>query len=106
METIGRKIKRLRDEKKWTQQDLADKIGVSFTTISLYEFDARKPSFNALYRIAEVFDVTPEFFFNGEEIKNEKIKLAARNMQELKDEDIQAINTLIKSLIKKAKDGE
>lgn len=109
METIGIKIKRLRDKKKWTQQDLADKIGVSYTTVSLYESDARKPSFKALSRIAEAFDVTLAFFLNGDfdQINvDEDTKMAARNFQQLNKEDRIIINEIMKSLINKAKNGD
>jgi transcriptional regulator with XRE-family HTH domain len=108
METIGSKIKKLRNERKMTQQELADKIGVSFTTVSLYESDTRKPSFKALQRIADVFDVTSAFFFEGnivdEDIKNEQIRMAARNMEMLSDDDIHMVNKLIKSMIRPTKE--
>jgi transcriptional regulator with XRE-family HTH domain len=111
MNTIGKKIKKLRNDRKMTQQELADEIGVSESTVSLYESDTRKPSFKALSRIAKVFDVTEAFFLNAEEsnngeIKNENIRMAARNMEKLSDADVQTINTLIKSLLKTAKEGE
>lgn len=36
-ETVGDRIKRLRNEKRWTQTDLASKSGVSYATISRLE---------------------------------------------------------------------
>lgn len=111
MKTIGEKIKTLRIQKKMTQQELADKIGVSYTTVSLYESDTRKPSFKAINKIADVFNVTPAYFFDDEQkseeekIEDERIKLAARNMKSLSDGDLESINALIKSLMNKNKEG-
>lgn len=106
MKTIGSKIKRLRLDNNLTQDDLADKIEVNFTTVSLYESDNRKPSYKVLYRIAEVFDVPPAFFIDSkceEEIKDENILLAMKNMQKLSAEDIEVINSVINALLKKYK---
>jgi transcriptional regulator with XRE-family HTH domain len=36
-ETVGQRIKRLRDGRRWTQTDLASKSGVSYATISRLE---------------------------------------------------------------------
>ena len=35
----GEELKRYRKQKKWTQQQLADRLGVSRVTIGLYEID-------------------------------------------------------------------
>ncbi|WP_422122896.1 helix-turn-helix domain-containing protein [Planococcus sp. X10-3] len=102
MKTIGEKIKTKRNEKRMTQQELADKIGVSYTTVSLYESNSRKPSFKALARIADVFDVSTAYFFEEEdpsEAKRDKVKVAMRNMDKLSDEDVDRVNDIIKTFL-------
>lgn len=41
--TVGRKIKYYREERKFTQQELADKIGVTWEMISRYERGVSEP---------------------------------------------------------------
>lgn len=108
MKTIGEKIKAKRTEKRMTQQELADKIGVSYTTVSLYESNSRKPSFKALARIAEVFDVSQSYFFDEEnsdgENLEEQIQLA-RRMKNLSEADFKLVDDIIKSMTERHKNG-
>lgn len=50
-------LKQLRLERGWSQQDVADKIGLNKMTVSQYENGQRRPSFNRIKKIAEVFHV-------------------------------------------------
>lgn len=42
-ETAGQRIKRLREERRWSQRDLAAKLGMSSKTISNWERDQHIP---------------------------------------------------------------
>lgn len=46
----------LRAEKKWTQQDLANKVGVSRQTIASIEANRYNPSLILAFEISTVFD--------------------------------------------------
>lgn len=110
MKTMGEKIKELRIKKRLTQQELADKIGVSYTTISLYESGSRKPSFKALNKLAKVFEVNEAYFFeeenNSTDNLNQKIKIASRNMESLSEENFELVNSLIKQMLDNNKNGK
>jgi len=54
---IGKNIKRLRELKKWSQHDLASKIGGSFQQISKYERGENAPGSKKLNQLAELFGV-------------------------------------------------
>lgn len=43
MNNLGKKIKRLRKKKGWTQEDLAREIGVSLSTVQRWELKGAKP---------------------------------------------------------------
>lgn len=45
---IGSRIRELRREKMWQQRDLANAIGMSAHTISLWETGRMRPSKNAI----------------------------------------------------------
>lgn len=57
MKDIGASIQHLREEKGYTQDQLAEKLFVSRQTISNYERNKSQPSLEMLERIAEVFEV-------------------------------------------------
>ncbi|MBP5492592.1 MAG: helix-turn-helix domain-containing protein [Clostridiales bacterium] len=56
--SIGSNIRRFREERKLTQEQVAEKIGVSFQAVSSWERDEYKPDTEKLIRLAEVFDVS------------------------------------------------
>ena len=55
---IVNNIRRLRfDRKEMTQQELADKIGVTRQTVNAIELNKYSPSLEVAFKIAEVFGV-------------------------------------------------
>ena len=65
--TIVNKIRRLRfDRKEMTQQELADKIGVTRQTVNAIELGKYSPSLEVAFRIADVFGVPLEQVFQYE----------------------------------------
>lgn len=62
-----------------TQQELADKIGVSRGTIGMYEIGKRDPDTNTLIKIAQTFNVTTDYLLgntsNPKPANKEKLSL-------------------------------
>ena len=58
---MSEKIKVLRKQRKWSQGDLADKLGVHITHISRIETGRYPPSLKLLKKIAELFEVTTDY---------------------------------------------
>ncbi|MBQ0057323.1 MAG: helix-turn-helix transcriptional regulator [Bacteroidales bacterium] len=50
-------VKQLRTERGWSQQDVADRLGVNKQTISQYERGIRKPLFDTAEQLADIFHV-------------------------------------------------
>lgn len=65
METLGTRLKALRKTKKVTQQQLADAIGVSKTSVIYWEKDDNIPKHESLMALSKVLSVTPDFLLNG-----------------------------------------
>lgn len=59
--TLAERIKLLRQERKWTQAELAEKLGIHQKQISAYERGVNLPSTDILIKLAEVFDVTLDY---------------------------------------------
>ena len=70
------RIKILREEFGYTQQELADKLDGAKSTIAMYENETRKPSLEVLIKLSEIFNCSIDYILcksnvrNHEEIKN------------------------------------
>lgn len=56
--SLGKRIRKFREGKGWTQSDLADAISMSNTTISHIEVGTGKPELNTLVKIANALEVS------------------------------------------------
>lgn len=63
---IGKKIKLYRENKKMTQKDIAEILGVEPATISKYESNMIEPNISSLVKLAEIFEVTIDELLNME----------------------------------------
>ena len=68
MTTFGDKIRKLRKEKKMTQQKLGDMVGVSHRTIRSWEVEGRYPKQSSLYqKLADAFQCQVSYLMNDNE---------------------------------------
>jgi putative transcriptional regulator len=64
---VKNRLRVLRAEREWTQQDLADRVGVSRQTIHSIESGRYDPSLPLAFGLARVFDlVIEEIFYPGD----------------------------------------
>lgn len=70
--SLGENIIRLRTEKRLTQEELADLLGVSRQSVSKWESDASVPELDKLIRLSEVFDITMDELVKGEAVTEKK----------------------------------
>ena len=57
----GNRISELREQKGWTQEELATMIGISRAALSHYEKNRRKPDFETLTQLADLFQVSIDY---------------------------------------------
>ena len=67
-------FKRLRQERQMTQADLSKALGLSRSTIGMYEQGQRTPDYETLELIADFFNVSITTFFNGADSEAELFK--------------------------------
>jgi len=60
--SIGSKLQSLRKNRRFSQQFVADKVGMKRSTISNYEIDRRLPSLTDLKRLADFYGVGLDYF--------------------------------------------
>ena len=92
--SIGNNIRTLREERNLTQEQIAERIGISFQAVSSWERDEYKPDTDKLIKLAEILDVsisaiveekhnpfkTKETIYNWEHMKT-YVKTTARNFK-------------------------
>lgn len=80
-ETMGQRIKRLRQSRKWTQDELAGLVGVTLQAVSQWELDqTENVKLVPFLRLAKVLETDPHYLVFG----------AGRGVQEL-SKPVQAI---------------
>ena len=91
--SIGSNIRQFREERNLTQEQVGDKLGISFQAVSSWERDEYKPDVDKLIKLAEIFDVsvsalveekkrvfaTKDAIYNWEHMKT-YVKTTAKNL--------------------------
>lgn len=65
---FNEKLKQLRHNKEWTQEELAEKLFISRTAISKWESGRGFPSIESLKAISQVFDVSIDELLSNSEL--------------------------------------
>jgi transcriptional regulator with XRE-family HTH domain len=98
-------IASLRDNKGWSQTELADKSGVSRVMIGKYERGEAIPSIDAAKKIADALEVSLDYLV-GEGINSKLDKQALKRLQDLElleDDKKKTLFDLIDTYIRDAK---
>lgn len=70
----GNKLRVLRENKGILQKDLGEILGVSTSTIGMYEQGRREPDNGTLKKIANYFEVSIDYLLDNEKIEKRKQK--------------------------------
>lgn len=101
---IGHLIQHRREELGMSQDQLAEKIEVSKTTISLYESGDRKPTLTRLYDIARHLNL-PIGTLLEFELPHVDINVALRSEGIVNKEDIEIVKKVIHA-VRSAREGK
>ena len=74
-EMLGARIAALRRQAGMNQGELAKKLGISPSTVGMYEQGRREPSAEMLVRLAEAFSVSTDFLLTGSPAPPERERL-------------------------------
>lgn len=91
---MGDKLKSLRLEKKLTQKQVADRIGLAISAVSSYESGSRYPSYEVLVQLARIFHVTTDYLLGMTDKRS-------IDVTGLDDSEIELISQLVDTLRKK-----
>ena len=63
---FGKRLRYLRENRGFTQKELATKIGVAENTVSGYERGIREPDFEKIYNLADILCCSVSYLIDGE----------------------------------------
>ena len=87
---LSNRIVKLRKINNWERDDLAKRLGVSYSTISKYETDNRQPDLKTLERLSDIFDVTVDYLIG----KSDDPKLTAEQERIIDEETKELLDLL------------
>ena len=97
MVDFGAVLRGLRQDAGLTQQQLAQRLGVTKSVVSYYELSERSPSPEVLVKLAGIFHVTTDYLL-GIEHGGKTVDVSG-----LDSEDIQAVQHVVAALRRKHK---
>ena len=110
------RLRELRTSRKWTQEQLGQKVNVTKVSISGYESGNRTPDIETLQKLADVFEVSVDYLLGRQDIpaKTNNTSLDDMEMHEgenlfffdlegLSEEDIEKVKEHIEFLRYQAK---
>lgn len=94
MVNMGDKLKTLRIEKKLTQKQVADRIGLAISAVSSYESGTRYPSYDTLVKLTRIFHVSTDYLLGITDKRNVDVS-------GLEEDEIEIVTELVDMLRKK-----
>jgi transcriptional regulator with XRE-family HTH domain len=105
---IGDRIKELRVNKKLTQTELAQKVGLTYIQIGRYETQKSSPSSDVLQKLAESLDTTSDYIMNGShndvvsaQLNDRELLNQFKEVEKLNNDDKHLIKTFIDAFLTK-----
>lgn len=105
---IGDRIKELRNQKKLTQAELGEMVGLTYIQIGRYETGKSAPSSDGVQKLAQALDTTTDFLMNGSldeviamQLTDRELLKQFKAVEMLSPEDKHLVKTFIDAFITK-----
>lgn len=96
---IGKNIKKIRKARKWTQAQLAEKVGIEPVSIARIETGLNFPKEENLIAIAKTLDVdVSDLFVDRTPDKKSTIKYIQTAINTLDKRDLEIVSNLVKTM--------
>jgi transcriptional regulator with XRE-family HTH domain len=99
-DTLGSTIKLARQNMEWTQEQLAERLGVSTRYIMLIENSHKKPKYNLLMKIIRELNIESDLIFYPEKpSKDSRIEDIVRMLYRCDDHSLSIIRATVKATL-------
>ena len=101
--SFSKRLSLIRKERKFTQQQMADTIGIHISQIKRYESGDTQPSLEVLRKIAIALNISADLllFDEGERDLPDTLQLKFEAVSQMSNEDQRTIQSLIDGMILK-----
>lgn len=98
--SFGKNLKFFRENKGLTQEDVAEKCGVSATCVSRWETGAWRPKPRKQSMLAEILDVSVKDFYltNGFGVDDSIIDQVVREMETMSEKEQELVLSMVKTV--------
>jgi transcriptional regulator with XRE-family HTH domain len=105
---FGRRLKKLRKQKRWTQKELAAMANIGFSQFNKYECGLHIPPAEKLIELARLLDTSVDYLLSGEapqdySLHNTRLIKRFQELEQFDTEDQEAVIKLIDAMIVKHK---
>jgi transcriptional regulator with XRE-family HTH domain len=107
LKEFGQRLKKLRQEKGYSQSELSNLVELHYTNLGKYERGQAKPSAEMLKKLAETLSVSTDYLYNGKQenaamadLKDKELLELFQKTEKLNDEDKFVIKKLLISFLK------
>lgn len=110
---FGKRLKNLRENAGFTQEQLGKKLNVVKSNISMYENGTRIPNADILEQLSKIFDVSIDYLLGKTDVKkydnpyeDELEKVLFSKAKELTDEEKKAVLGVINAIKRDVDNGK
>ncbi len=106
--SFGKRLKDLRNQKRWTQKELAGMLDIGFSQFNKYELGLHIPPIEKLIHLARVLDTTLDYLLDGDSpegnsLHNTRLLKRFREVEHFDSEDQETIIKVLDAMIMKHK---
>lgn len=103
---FGQRVKKLRKQKGWTQKELGNRIGVTYTQLNKYEGGTNAPPLDKLQALASALETSIDYLVTGQlgeevPLHNTRLIQRFRELESFDPEDQETVIKLIDAMIAK-----
>lgn len=91
---IGENVKKLREERGLTQEDLADMLKITRSAVTMIEANRRKVSSDEVVALCQIFGVSADALLDNE-VKEDPSDIFVRTFNQLSSEDQREVIDMI-----------
>lgn len=83
--SYGETLQKLRKQKGWSQEELAEKLELTRQTVSKWELEQSAPDLDYIIALSDLFQVSTDYLIRGEERTSEKQETVQAKIAEIPD---------------------
>ena len=100
---FGRRIKKLRIDKGYSMQELANQLGVTKSSINMWENSNSIPKDNILIALSNIFDVSIDYLLGNEKMEekipeSKTLHYIQRNLEKLDEQKLKQAETILQTV--------